>query len=250
VVFDGARAGNCGYCYPCMIRRAALHAAGIDSPSGYPYDIAADANLIESTTKGASPRALVRALSVEPGRSDVLPSGRPRGRSRSPRRQRATTRGRGDGAEVEAKIAHRTAAGSAARWAPGGAHDSRAPALKIHGFPPGSTSRRGIEPWTLRAVSRRPSHRSPIRKWLGEPPGIGPNRRVFGSGPSGAETRQFAGTKRPTTPNQVLFAMQKVVGSSPISRLEVPANRRFSRIACRLRSTQIVEGSIAVCRSR
>jgi NAD(P)-dependent dehydrogenase (short-subunit alcohol dehydrogenase family) len=29
VVFDGARAGNCGYCYPCIIRRATLHAAGI-----------------------------------------------------------------------------------------------------------------------------------------------------------------------------------------------------------------------------
>ena len=39
-----------------MILRAALDAAGIDSPSGYAYDIAADANLIESTTKGASLR--------------------------------------------------------------------------------------------------------------------------------------------------------------------------------------------------
>jgi hypothetical protein len=41
--------------------------------------------------------------------------------------------------------------------------------------------------------------------------------------------------------------MQKVVGSSPISRLEDPANRHLSRIAGRLRRTQKVRGSIAVC---
>jgi hypothetical protein len=43
-------------------------------------------------------------------------------------------------------------------------------------------------------------------------------------GALGAEKPQFAGRKAGTTPNQVLFAMQKVVGSSPISRLESPAN--------------------------
>ena len=58
----------------------------------------------------------------------------------------------------------------------------------------------------------------PIRKWFGEPPGIGPNRGVFGLGPGEGAKRQFAGKKRRTTPNQVLLAMQKVVGSSPISR--------------------------------
>ena len=117
--------------------------------------------------------------------------------------------GEGDGAEVEPKIAHRTAAGSAAGWAHVGAQDSPAPTVEIHGFPQGSTSRRGVEPWTFCAVSRRPSHRSPIRKWFGEPPGIGPNRGVFGSGPLGGGKAQFAGKKRRTTPNQVLFAMQK-----------------------------------------
>jgi hypothetical protein len=75
--------------------------------------------------------------------------------------------------------------------------------------------RRGVEPWTFCAVSRRPSHRIPIRKWFGEPPGIGPNRGVVGSGPPGAEKRQSAGEKRRTTPIQVLFAMQKVAGSTP-----------------------------------
>jgi hypothetical protein len=49
----------------------------------------------------------------------------------------------------------------------------------------------------------------PIRKWFGEPPGIGANRGAFGSGPSGAEKRQFAGTKRRTTPNQVLLPCRR-----------------------------------------
>jgi RNA polymerase sigma factor (sigma-70 family) len=72
-----------------------------------------------------------------------------------------------------------------------------------------------VEPWTFCAGSRRPSHRSPIRKWFGEPPGIGPNRGAFSSGPSGVERLQFAGKKRRTMPSQVLFAMQKVAGSTP-----------------------------------
>jgi hypothetical protein len=118
-----------------------------------------------------------------------------------------------------------------------------APALEIHGFPQGSTSRRGVEPRTFCAVSRRPSHRSPIRKWFGESPGIGRNRGVFGNGSLGAEKREFAGQKRRTAPNQVLVAMQQVVGSSPISRFEAPANRHLFCTRCRLQTMQKVLGS-------
>jgi hypothetical protein len=176
-------------------------------------------------------------------------SGRPRGRSRSPRRRRATTRGRAtaprsrprsqpDGRRIGGEVgARRRARQSSSR--------ARDPWL-----PPRVDVSSRDQTWTLCAVSRRPSHRSPIRKWLGEPPAIGPNRRVFCSVPVGAEKRRFAGKERRTTPNQVLFAMQKVVGSSPISRLKSPANRDFSRIASRLRTTQKVQGSIAVCQSR
>lgn len=42
--YQGASPGqHCGYCVPCIIRRAALHAAGIDSPEQYLNDVLADA---------------------------------------------------------------------------------------------------------------------------------------------------------------------------------------------------------------
>ena len=57
------------------------------------------------------------------------------------------------------------------------------------------------------------------------------------------------GKRNPGVTDVGLLAMQKVVGSSPISRLESPANRHFSRTGDRLRSTQKIQASIAVCRS-
>jgi hypothetical protein len=74
-----------------------------------------------------------------------------------------------------------------------------------------------LEPETVFVVADSPAIGAPFGN-DSEPPGIGPNRGVFGSGPTRAEKRQCAGEKRRTTPNQVLFAMQTVVGSSPISR--------------------------------
>jgi hypothetical protein len=51
-----------------------------------------------------------------------------------------------------------------------------------------------------------------------------PESRWIGFQGLRAEKRQFAGKKWPATPNELLLAMQKVVGSSPISRFrDVPA---------------------------
>jgi hypothetical protein len=137
--------------------------------------------------------------------------------------------GEGDGAEVEPQIAHRTARGSAA--------GRRTTVALPRSRSMASQGRRLVESRTVDFLrgSRQPSNRSPIRKWFGEPPGIGPNRPVSPRALWGAEKRQFAGQKRRTTPNPVPLAMQKVVGSSPISRLEkalqiaaflVPGRRR------------------------
>jgi hypothetical protein len=38
--------GNCGYCFPCLIRRASMHVVGWDHPSDYGRDVCADANLV------------------------------------------------------------------------------------------------------------------------------------------------------------------------------------------------------------
>ncbi len=66
--------GNCGYCYPCLIRQASLHRAGIaDGP--YAYDLQREYGLITSTSKGASLLALVRNLADPARATDVLRTG-------------------------------------------------------------------------------------------------------------------------------------------------------------------------------
>ena len=39
--------GNCGYCYPCLIRRASMHSVGWDSPRHYAWDAMNDESLLE-----------------------------------------------------------------------------------------------------------------------------------------------------------------------------------------------------------
>lgn len=66
--------GNCGYCYPCLIRKASLHRAGL--PGGtYAYDLKSDYALIADTGKGSSLRALVRSLAAPARPADVLRTG-------------------------------------------------------------------------------------------------------------------------------------------------------------------------------
>jgi hypothetical protein len=68
--------GNCGYCYPCLIRRAAMHHIGHDKQS-YAWDALNDAGLLERTSKrGRSLRALAASLGRDERIEDVLAAGR------------------------------------------------------------------------------------------------------------------------------------------------------------------------------
>lgn len=56
------RHGNCGYCFPCLLRRAALHRVGWDNRADYLYDALADPNLLINRARGADLRSLLYAV--------------------------------------------------------------------------------------------------------------------------------------------------------------------------------------------
>ena len=66
--------GNCGYCFPCLIRRASMHHVGLDDPSDYAFDVLNEAGEMEQD-RGADFRALVRALNRAAAPLDVLRNG-------------------------------------------------------------------------------------------------------------------------------------------------------------------------------
>ena len=55
--------GNCGYCLPCVIRRASLHVIDADKASDYLFDITRNENLVKFENKGATTRSILRGLS-------------------------------------------------------------------------------------------------------------------------------------------------------------------------------------------
>lgn len=54
--------GNCGYCYPCLIRRAALHRIGWDDHRDYLYDVLRQPEVLANRSRGADLRSLLLAL--------------------------------------------------------------------------------------------------------------------------------------------------------------------------------------------
>ena len=69
--------GNCGYCYPCLIRRASMHFVGTDHAADYAWDALTDATLLRRSTKrGRSLRALTASLGQAERTEDVLTNGR------------------------------------------------------------------------------------------------------------------------------------------------------------------------------
>ncbi len=56
------RQGNCGYCYPCLIRRAALHAVGWDDGQEYLVDVFKQSEILASRARGADLRSLLYLL--------------------------------------------------------------------------------------------------------------------------------------------------------------------------------------------
>lgn len=55
-------AGACGYCYPCLMRRAALHRLGWDDSHDYRVDVLSDPEILPHRVKGSDLRALLLAL--------------------------------------------------------------------------------------------------------------------------------------------------------------------------------------------
>lgn len=55
--------GNCGYCFPCLIRRAALHTVGLDDAAQYKRDVCTDEQLVSGRSmRGRDARAVFTAL--------------------------------------------------------------------------------------------------------------------------------------------------------------------------------------------
>lgn len=57
-----APTGACGYCYPCLVRRAALHRLGWDRGQDYRADVLAGGESLRHRVKGRNLRALCLAL--------------------------------------------------------------------------------------------------------------------------------------------------------------------------------------------
>jgi hypothetical protein len=66
--------GNCGYCFPCLIRRASLHQVGLDNPDDYAFDVLNEDDEMVGD-RGADLRALVRSLNRPAQVIDVLRNG-------------------------------------------------------------------------------------------------------------------------------------------------------------------------------
>jgi 7-cyano-7-deazaguanine synthase in queuosine biosynthesis len=67
--------GACGYCYPCLVRRAALHRLGWDRGQDYRADVLASTEFLRHRVKGGNLRALCLALKTwEENPRDILAS--------------------------------------------------------------------------------------------------------------------------------------------------------------------------------
>lgn len=60
--WHGGRFGSCGYCYPCLMRRAALHRLGWDEGEDYLLDVLAAPETLRHRVRGQHLRALLGAL--------------------------------------------------------------------------------------------------------------------------------------------------------------------------------------------
>ena len=70
--------GNCGYCYPCIIRRASMHHVGRDQLKGhYAWDALTESELLNTRRKrGLSLYALTASLNEPERMEDILKNGR------------------------------------------------------------------------------------------------------------------------------------------------------------------------------
>ena len=59
--WQGRPAGSCGYCYPCLMRRAALHTLGWDRGEDYGRDVLSEPETLAHRVRGRDLRALLLA---------------------------------------------------------------------------------------------------------------------------------------------------------------------------------------------
>ena len=60
--WQGGKAGSCGYCYPCLMRRAALHTLGWDRGEDYRRDALAEPETLGHRVRGRDLSALLLAV--------------------------------------------------------------------------------------------------------------------------------------------------------------------------------------------
>jgi hypothetical protein len=60
--WQGGAAGACGYCYPCLMRRAALKVPGWDRGEDYRWDVLAAPEILAHRVRGRDLRALLLAV--------------------------------------------------------------------------------------------------------------------------------------------------------------------------------------------
>jgi 7-cyano-7-deazaguanine synthase in queuosine biosynthesis len=66
---------NCGYCYPCLMRRVSLHGLAADDAGRYRFDVGDPAFLAAGGSRTGHLRALIANVLVAPRSSDALRSG-------------------------------------------------------------------------------------------------------------------------------------------------------------------------------
>lgn len=68
--------GNCGYCFPCIIRQASMHAAGF-TRDYYPWDVLSDSGLLGNVedARGADLRAVISAVYADRPDRDLFKNG-------------------------------------------------------------------------------------------------------------------------------------------------------------------------------
>lgn len=67
---------HCGYCFPCMIRRAGLSSTGVRDRTRYEFNAVRDKRFLnDELGRAADPLAVLASLRRQPGRFDVLRNG-------------------------------------------------------------------------------------------------------------------------------------------------------------------------------
>lgn len=68
--------GNCGYCFPCLIRRASMAHVGWDGASGYAWDALAGTDLLDrNTRRSADLRAVINGVYADRPDRDIFRNG-------------------------------------------------------------------------------------------------------------------------------------------------------------------------------